>query len=182
MATIIANCLSAFGNLWDFGVGFFCNEKGKMMLLSLVSSSASLLAMILLGSWAGAASAVVTMTRLVAIYIKDKKGYRWNWMLILFLAMYLSVFADNSILIAALIFTESAISVSTKWFFKDVQKIRLAVLLVNFMAIASNLMIGNYASIPFNIFNITTISISLIKWHLKASSSNTPAELPKAAA
>lgn len=167
MEVVVANIVSAFGHLWDFFVGFKFNEKGKILLLSLVSSGASLFSMILLGSWSGVISVSVTIARLISIYWKDKHGYKATWLLFLFLLLYAMVFFDENILVALLMFSGNMCSFISKWFCKNVQYIRIGALGANILCIVYSILILNYASIPFNVFNIVTICISIAKWHIR---------------
>lgn len=169
MNVIVANIISAFGHFWDFFVGFKFNEKSKVLLLSLVSSGASFVCMILLNSWSGIVSVSVTMARLLAIYWKDKHKYKVPWLLMLFILLYSMVFFDENLLVALLMFIGNMMSFLPKWFCKNVQHIRLGALGANIICIAYSLLIMNYASIPFNIFNVVTICVSLIKWHIVES-------------
>ena len=166
MEVLVANIISAFGHFWDFFVGFKFNEKSKVLLLSLVSSGASFICMILLSSWSGIVSVSVTMARLLAIYWKDKHSYKATWLLFLFLLLYSMVFFDENWIVALLMFIGNMMSFLPKWFCKNVQYIRLGALGANCMCIAYSILIKNFASIPFNIFNVVTICVSLVKWHI----------------
>ncbi len=172
MEVVVANIVSTFGHLWDFFVGFKFNEKGKILLLSLVSSGASLFSMILLGSWSGVVSVSVTMARLISIYWKDKHDYKATWLLFLFLLLYAMVFLDENIWVAVLMFLGNMCSFLPKWFCKNVQYIRIGALGANLLCIVYSILILNFASIPFNIFNVVTICISIVKWHIQLNKSN----------
>jgi hypothetical protein len=172
MEVVVANIVSTFGHLWDFFVGFKFNEKGKILLLSLVSSGASLFSMILLGSWSGVVSVSVTMARLISIYWKDKHDYKATWLLFLFLLLYAMVFFDENIWVAVLMFLGNMCSFLPKWFCKNVQYIRIGALGANLLCIVYSILILNFASIPFNIFNVVTICISIVKWHIQLNKSN----------
>lgn len=163
---VLANIFSLAGNLVDFFVGLHYNEKSKIILFNLLSSSCSLVAMILLQSKAGAISVVVTMVRLATIYLKDKHKLKWmNPLIIVFIALYGLTFLDNNVWVALTIFASNMCSFIPKWVSKDMQKIRAGGLLANIVILWTNVIIKNYASLPFNIFAIISISIQFVKWH-----------------
>lgn len=163
---VLANVSSLAGNLVDFFVGLRYNEKSKIILFNLLSSSFSLIAMILLQSKAGAISVIVTMVRLATIYLKDKYKLKWvNPLILVFIALYGLTFLDNNVWVAFSIFVCNMCSFIPKWVSKDMQKIRAGALLANIAILWTNVVIKNYASLPFNIFAIVSISIQFVKWH-----------------
>ena len=162
---LIANIFSFIGHLIDFIVGFKFNEKSKIMLFCIVSSSCSLIAMILLQSIAGCISVIVTIIRLWIIYLKDKHNWKIDWVIFVFIAGYTGVFIDKDITVAVFIFTGNMIMFLTKWFCQKVQYLRIGTLTANIIFILPNYLIHNFSAIPFYIFNIITISLAYYKWH-----------------
>lgn len=165
MMQIIANIFTALGHIIDAVAGFKFNEKDKIMLSCILSSTCSLVAMILLKSTAGAVSVLVTLTRLSFIYFKDKYNWKVDFVSIIFIGMYAMVFFDKNIVVATLMFAGNMCSFLPKWFCKDVQQIRIGAMGANVFSIIYSSMIGNYASIPFNVANIVLISLAFLKWN-----------------
>jgi hypothetical protein len=122
--------------------------------------------MILLKSTAGAVSVLVTLARLSFIYFKDKYHWKVDFVSIVFIGMYTMVFFDKNIVVATLMFAGNMCSFLPKWFCKDVQQIRIGAMGANVFSIIYSSMIGNYASIPFNVANIVLISLAFLKWNM----------------
>jgi len=163
---ILANVISFLGYLTDIVVGFKYNEKAKIVLFNLVSSSCSLIAMLLLHSLSGCVSVGVTLIRLIVIYLKDK--YKWskaNILVPIFVVGYACVFFDKNILIASLMFTAQMSAFLPKWFCQNAQALRLGNIVSCALTIPSSYLVGNYSAIPFCILGIVTTIPAYIKWY-----------------
>ena len=162
---IIANVLTGLARLWDFIIGYHFNEKKKIVLCNLLSSSLQLVAMILLSSVAGTVAYIVTLLRLVTIYVKEKYNRKFVALFILYIVLYAVMFWDDNFIVALLLFTSNMCSYIPKWMFKDYQKVRCGEMCSSAFSIGANIIIMNYAVIPFSIFNVVGAIIQLIKWH-----------------
>ena len=163
---VVANIVSLFAQLVDFFAGLKFNEKSKIILCNLLSSSLNLITMILLDSRAGIISVIITLIRLITIYFKDKYNLKsLNMLFPVFIGLYALTFTDNNVVVALTIFFSNMCSFIPKWVSKDMQKIRIGALFANIIIIISNIMIKNYSAVPFNVFAVVSISIQLIKWY-----------------
>lgn len=162
---LVANLFSFAGHLIDVIVGFKYNEKSKIVLFNIISSTCSLLAMYLLNSMAGCISVTVTIFRLVFIYLKDKYLWKVDWMFFIFLIGYGSVFFDNNLIVALFMFLGNIIAFSSKWFLKKAQHLRIGVCTANIIFIFPNIFIHNFSAVPFYLFNAVLITLAYIKWY-----------------
>ncbi len=161
MNIVIANVLTGTALLWDFLIGYRINDKEKIVLCNLLSSFLQLIGMILLGSLAGVIGYIITLSRLITIYLKDKYHKDWLPIFFLYIGLYALVFHDENFLVANLIFISNLCSFIPKWISKDMQKIRIGGSVGSCFSIGSNLLIANYAAIPFNILSIVCTIIQL---------------------
>lgn len=46
------------------------------------------------------------------------------------------------------------------------EPIRIAALLANLLSIVYNIVVKNYAGVSFNVFNVCSISLSILRWRL----------------
>ena len=162
---IIANLFSFIGHSIDVIIGFKYNEKSKLLLFSVVSSSCSLIAMLLLHSLAGCISVIITILRLIVIYLKDKYFWNINWVFYLFLIGYLGVFLDKDVIVAFLFFIGNFVAFFSKWFCLKAQQLRIGACIANIIFILPNYLVHNYIAIPFHFFNIICILLAYYKWY-----------------
>ena len=164
MNIIIGNILSFLGGLLDFIFGLKFNEKLIILRENLVSSTLSLISYICLNAYDGVINCVVTLLRLLTIYIKDKYNKKFKFLFVVFFLCYCLVFFEYSGFHTILLFLSAMCSFIPKWMSKDMQKIRAGALFANVLMIFYNIAIENYAVISIQVINIVLLLITIIKW------------------
>ena len=167
MNIIIGNILSFLGGLLDFIFGLKFNEKLIILRENLVSSTLSLISYICLNAYDGVINCVVTLLRLLTIYIKDKYNKKFKFLFVVFFLCYCLVFFVYSGFHTILLFLSAMCSFIPKWMSKDMQKIRAGALFANVLMIFYNIAIENYAVISIQVINIVLLLITIIKWARK---------------
>lgn len=162
---IIANCITVLVHVLDFYFGYKYRDKPTILKANILTSSMSVITYIILGGWAGVISSLTTIARLITIYYKDKKNQKFHFAFIAFCLAYLSSISDWTGWYVVLLVISMYCSFLPKWFSKNTQYMRLGGLFANILLIPYQILVKNYASVPMNIFNIITISISFIKWY-----------------
>ena len=164
MNIVIGNILSFVGSLIDFTFNIEFNEKSKILKGNLISSTLTLISYVLFKAYDGCITAIITLFRLITIYLKDKYNKKCDFLFILFIALYFLIFFKYSGIQTIVLFLSLMCSFVPKWIFKDMQKIRVGELLANILAIIYNILIYNYAVILLQVINIIIILIAIIKW------------------
>ena len=164
MDIIIGNILSFLGGSIDFIFNIKYNEKLKILKGNLISSTLASIAFLFLKAYDGFINSIVTLLRLITIYLKDKYNKKCNLLFIGFILLYTLVFLNYSGIQTIVLFLSTMCIFIPKWMFKNMQIIRVGELLANVLAIVYNIMIFNYAVIIIKIFNIFLLSIAIIKW------------------
>ena len=164
MNIILGNIISFLGSFIDFTFDLKYNEKSKILIGNLFSTSMSFISLLLLGAYDGVIGCVVTFLRLITIYFKDKYNKKLNILFILFIILYSSVFLNYMGLQTIIMFISVMLSFIPKWLFKDMQLIRLFTLLSLILIIIYNVMILNYGAIPIELASLFGLEITLFKW------------------
>lgn len=167
MSIVIGNIISFFGALVDFLFNLKFNEKPKILLGNIFSSTMSTIAYIFLKAYDGVTNCIVTIIRLITIYLKDKYHKNCNFLFIIFLGLYSLVFLHFAGLQTIILFLSTMCVFIPKWIFKDMQKIRVGSFLAHVLSIIYNIMIINYAVILIHIMCCILVIITFTKWHNK---------------
>ena len=167
MNIIIGNILSFIGSSIDFTFNIKFNEKSKILKGNLISSTLSLISYVFFKAYDGCITAIITLFRLITIYLKDKYNKKFDFLFIFFIALYSLMFFKYSGIQTIILFLSLMCSFVPKWIFKDMQKIRVGELLANILAIIYNIVICNYAVILLQVINIIIILIAIKKWSKK---------------
>lgn len=163
---IVGNCFTVIGYLIDFWAGIKFRDKKILIRTCYVSSGCSVIAMLFLGSIAGAINAAVTILRLMCINYKDIHKKKMTWAFCLFFILYATAFIDYEGIWSWILFISSMISFVPKWFSNDTQHLRWGGLVSCILTIFYSIHIKNVAAVPFLIFNILGIIIGLTKWYI----------------
>ena len=167
MNVLVGNILSFIGGLIDFGFDLKYNEKKKILQGNFVSITFSIIAYIFLKAYDAIVNAIVTLFRLITIYIKDKFNKNYSFLFIVFICLYALVFIKYSGIKTIILFISSMCSFIPKWLSKDMQKIRLGGIFAYIFAIIYNVMISNYAVIIIEVISMLLIAIAFIRWYKK---------------
>lgn len=163
---ILANIIVVLQYLLDFLIGYKYNKKSTILKGNMLTSSMSVASSLMLGATAGAVSSVITIIRLAIIYIKDKYNKRFIIPFVLLCIMYLSVLFEHKGYETILLVISNFFSFIPKWFSRNPQHLRMGGLMSNICIIPYFLLVHNYTGTGFAVFNIVTIAINLIKWHI----------------
>lgn len=163
---VAGNCFTVIGYLIDFWAGIKFRDKKIIIRTCYVSSGCSVIAMLLLGSIAGALNSLVTIFRLMCINYKDIHNKKMTWAFLLFIILYATAFVNYEGIWSWLLFSSSMISFIPKWFSSNTQHLRWGGLVSCILTIFYSLHIKNVAAVPFLIFNIVGIIIGLTKWYI----------------
>ncbi len=164
---ILANLFSFLGHSIDCVSVAVLKTKDKLILSNLISSICSLISMAFFMSISGVTGVLVTLTRLLTIYIKDKKNLELKPLFIVFLVLYGMAFFDNNKLIASTVFISNMCSFLPKWFSNDIQKVRIGGMIACVFAITQNIMLRNVAALPFLVVSIFSAGFGYITSLLK---------------
>ena len=164
MELIIGNVLSFLGGLFDFLFNIKYNEKPKILKGNLLTSTLSLISYFFLKAYDGIIDCIVTLLRLITIYLKDKYNKKCNFLFIIFLGLYCLTFTKFLGIQTIILFLSTMCVFIPKWWFKDMQKIRIGSLLASTLIIIYDIMICNYAVITIHVINIILKLIAFIKW------------------
>ena len=163
----IGNTISFIGGLIDIIFDLQYNEKQKILKGNLLSTSCTIVSMFFLKAYDGMINGMVTLIRLITIYLKDKFQKHWNGLFIIFIFLYSLVFLNYAGIQTIILFISVMCSFIPKWLCKNVQHIRLGALGAYIFSITYNLMIHNYAIIVVQLITMITLIIAIIKWHKK---------------
>lgn len=165
MNIIIGNILSFFGGFIDFIFDIKFNEKAKILKGNCLTTTLSIISYIFLKAYDAIISAVVTLVRLITIYIKDKLNKKCSFLFLLFISLYALVFLNYLGVQTIILFLSNMCSFIPKWIFKDMQKIRIGGICAYILSIAFNIMIHNYAVILIQLISMMLVVIAFIRWH-----------------
>ena len=165
MNIVIGNLLSFIGGSIDFAFDIKFNEKEKIHKGNLISSTLTLITYILLKAYDGLVNCIITLFRLITIYLKDKYNKKCNFLFIVFIGLYALIFLNYSGIQTIILFLSTMCSFIPKWICKDMQKIRIGGLFAYVFAIIYNILICNYAIISIQIISSILILIAFIKWY-----------------
>ena len=161
----IGNTLSLIGGLTDIIFDLKYNEKQKILKGNCLSTSCSIASMCFFKAYDGLINCIVTLIRLITIYIKDKYQKQWNGLFIIFILLYALVFVNYAGIQTIILFISVMCSFIPKWLCKNVQYIRFGAIFAYVFSIIYNILINNYAVILIQVISMTTILVAIIKWH-----------------
>ena len=164
---VLANVFTVIGNIIDCVCAAVLKDKEKLIISNLMSSTCTLITMTLLMSMSGVIGVLVTLARLITIYIKDKKHMEMKLLFILFLVLYGMVFFDKNKIAAFTVFASNMCAFLPKWFSKDIQKVRIGGICSCVFALWHRTMVGNYAALPFLVIAIITTTFGYIHFRNK---------------
>lgn len=176
---IAGNIVSGLAQLIDIATGYTTNKKNITLISNLVTTTMSIIAMALLCAYDGFVGSVVTLLRLLTIYIKDKKQKEWPAIFIIFFLLYGSVFFAWQGPQTILLFLSSMASFVPKWFCKSMEPIRIGGFCALCLSITYNAMIQNYATLGIQVFSVINILVTIIRWRI-ADNKETQKELTTA--
>ena len=160
----VGNTLSFIGGITDFIFDLEYNEKQKILIGNCISTTCSIISCIFLKAYDGVISCIVTLIRLITIYLKDKYNKEFRLLFITFIFLYALVFINYSGVQTIILFISTMCSFIPKWIFKNMQLIRLSNIAAYVLSITYNILINNYAIILIQVISMISIFITFIKW------------------
>ena len=161
---IIGNAFAVLQYLAYVYAYYRYNEKTKVIVGDIVSCSFAVIANLILGAIGGVVTMVVGLLSLIAIYYKEKLNKDWLPVFVALSVLFLFTFSEWRGLATLLLVFSQFLVMTSKWFCKRVQLIRLGGLIGNLTIIPYNLIVMNYVGCIIATLNIISLSISLLKW------------------
>ena len=161
------NMLSLIGGCIDVGFDLKYNEKRKILLGNCISSTLGIIALIFLRAYDGVINDIVTLLRLITIYLKDKYNKKCNMLFIVFFFLYTLMFINYSGIQTIVLFACVMLCFIPKWVCKNMQIIRLFNLVASILSMTYNVLIMNYAVILIQMISFVLLVVSIIRWHIK---------------
>ena len=165
MFLIIGNIISFIGFTVDYIFTLKFNKKSTIIKGNCLSTSISIVAYTFLKAYDGIVNCIITLIRLITIYLKDKYNKKWNFLFFVFIALYSLTFLCYAGIQTIILFTSTMCNFIPKWLSKDMQKIRIGGILSIILIIIYDVMIHNYMVIIVQVLNVIVFTIALIKWY-----------------
>ena len=165
---IAGNIISFAAHLTDIITGYVTNKKNITLISNFATTTMSIISMVLLNAYDGVTGYVITLARLVTIYVKDERQKEWPGLFVIFAILHGSIFFAWQGPRTILLFLSIMASFVPKWVCKTMEPIRIGGLCSLCLSVVYNAMIMNYMAISVEVFSIVNILVTIARWRISA--------------